>query len=252
MPKDPVKDFREFRQQQSITRKDRETALVEQWKAAPEHEKPKHLQPLLQAYEPTFNRKVNEWSRGARAIQPAAFKAELQKHFINALQTYDPTKAALSTHVEMRLQKAKRFVGTHQNLAYIPEGQARFIGPIQKARDELTEQFGREPTHTEIADHLGMQPHKVERLAKSLKKDIPASMLVNDPSAQTSSREREVLDLLQFNLSPEEKKVFDYLFGRNGMPKVLSTNDLAKKLNKSAPQVSRLKTSILNKYKQYA
>lgn len=252
MSKTPVTEFRDFRQQQSITRKEREAALVDQWKTAPEHEKPKHLQPLLQAYEPVFNRKVNEWSRGARAIQPAAFKAELQKHFINALETYDPARAALSTHVETRLQKAMRFVGRHQNLAYIPEGQARFIGPIQKARDELTEQFGRDPTHSEIADHLGMTPARVERISKSVKRDIPASLLVKDPTSQISSREREVLDLLQFNLSPDEKRVFDYLYGRNGMPVVQSTNELAKKLGKSAPQVSRLKTSILNKYKQYA
>jgi hypothetical protein len=252
MPKNPLSEFRDFRQQQSTTRKDRETELVDRWKAATDHEKPQHLLPLLKIYEPTFNRKVNEWSRGARAIQPAAFHAELQKQFINALHTYDPSKAALSTHVEMRLQKAKRFVGTHQNLAYIPEGQARYIGPIMKARDELQEQFGRDPTHSEIADHLGLTVNRVERLTKSLKKDIPASMLVNDPSAQSSSREREILDLLSYNLSQEEKHVFDHLFGRNGMPVIQSTNDLAKKLGKSAPQVSRLKTSILNKYKQYA
>lgn len=252
MPKNPIAEFRDYRQQQSITRKDRETDMVNRWKSAPEHEKPQHLQPLLQAYDSVFNRKVNEWSRGARAVNAAAMKAELQKQFINSLHTYDPEKAALSTHVETRLQKAKRFVGTHQNLAYIPEGQARFIGPIMKAKDELSEELGRDPTHSEIADHLGITPARVERLTKSLKKDIPASMLVNDPSAQTSSREREVLELLQYNLTPEEKKVFDYLYGRNGMPAIQATNELAARLGKSAPQISRLKTSILNKYKQYA
>src|SRR5690242_6177951 len=98
MPRNPLTEFRDYRQQESMTRKDRETELVEKWRQAPDHEKPKHLEPLLKSYEPVFNRKVNEWSRGARAIQPAAFKAELQKQFINALNTYDPTKAALSTH----------------------------------------------------------------------------------------------------------------------------------------------------------
>lgn len=252
MSKNPITEFKEYRQQTSTARKDKEVALWERWKKAPDHEKPDHLAPLLRAYEPTFNRKVSEWSMGARAIEPAAFKAELQKQFINALGNYDPSRAALSTHVEMRLQKAKRFVGTHQNLAYIPEGQARYIGPIQKARDELTEQFGRDPTHNEIADHLGMTLKKVEQISKSVKKDIPASLLVSDPSARASSRELEVLDLLQYDLSTEEKQVFDYLFGRNGMPQIQSTNDLAKKLKKSAPQISRLKSTILGKYKSFA
>lgn len=252
MPKNPVEEFRQYQSAQTDTRKQKEHVLWDAWKQAPAHEKPKHLEPLLQIYAPTFQKKVNEWSRGARAIQPSAFKAELHKQFINALETYNPTKAALSTHVETRLKKAQRFVTKHQNLAYIPEGQVAHIGRIMRAQSELGEQFGRDPTHDEIADHLGMTPKRVGTILHSMKKDIPASMLVTDQVTNISPREREVLDLLQFNLSQDEKQVFDLLYGRNGQPSIQSTNDIAKKLGKSAPQVSRLKTSIINKYKNYA
>jgi DNA-directed RNA polymerase specialized sigma subunit len=251
MAKNPLEDFLAEKEKTAETRRINEIKMWETWQQAPQHQKPDHLAPLLKAYEPVFNRKINEWSRGAKAIQPTAFKAELQRHFIGALETYDPNKAALSTHVETRLQKAKRYVVKHQNLAYIPEGQVAHIGRIRKAQDELQEEFGRVPSHDEIADHLGMSPKRVNTILSAVKKDIPASRFESDPTTSAIHREREVLDLLQYNLSPDEKQVFDLLYGRNGNAPVTSTNDLAKRLGKSAPQVSRLKTSILNKYKNY-
>ena len=247
----PLDELKEYKEAQVTTRKQNEIVLWESWKKAPEHEKPKKLAPLLKAYEPTFQRKIHEWSGGAVAIQPAAFKAELQKQFISALHNFDPEKAALSTHIETRLHKAKRFVIKHQNLAYIPEGQVAHIGRIRKAQDQLTEEFGRAPTTDEIADHIGMPPKRVATILNSLKKDIPSSRFEEDPTAKQHAREREVLGLLQFNLSPDEKEVFDHLFGQNGKAKIQSTNALAAKLGKTAPQISRLKTSILDKYKSY-
>lgn len=252
MAKNPLEELQEAKEKIAETRRQNDVHLWQQWQAAPESKKPDHLAPLLKTYEPVFNRKITEWSRGAKAIQPTAFKAELQKHFIGALESFDPSKAALSTHVETRLQKAKRYVVKHQNLAYIPEGQVAHIGRIRKAQDELHEELGHDPSHDQIADHLGMSPKRVGTILGSLKKDIPASRFESDPTTTAVHREREVLDLLQYNLSNDEKQVFDLLYGRNGSPKMQSTNDIAGRLGKSAPQISRIKTSILNKYKSYA
>lgn len=245
----PIDEFKSFKQRQADSRKQKEVALWEKWKQAPEPEKPEHLQPLLKAYAPTFARKVREWK--PPAIPESAFKAELHKHFVDALHNFDPNRAALSTHVEMRLQKGLRYVGKHQNMAYIPEGQTQYIGKIQKAHDELTEDFGRPPTNDEIADHLGLQPKKVETVRKSMKKDFAFSSLEFDNTTQPSSREQEVLSLLHFALTPDEKSVFNHVYGQNGAAKITETNELAQRLGKSPSQISRLKTSILTKYKQY-
>lgn len=247
----PIDEFREVKEKEAAVRKDREIAMWQKWKEAPEHEKPQHLAPLLKAYDPLFNRKVQEWSGRAVAVQPAAFKAELHKQFIGALNSFNPERAALSTHVETRLKKAQRFVVKHQNLAYIPEGQVVQIGKINKAVDTLTEELGRHPSDSEIGDHLGMTPKRVSTIMGAMKKDIPASRFEEDPTASSAMREREVLDMLQYSLNPEEKEVFNHLFGREGKATIQSTNELARKLNKSAPQISRLKTSILAKYKRY-
>ncbi len=249
MPKNPIEEFNSLKQRQAASRKQTEVGHWEKWKAAPEEEKPAHLQPLLKAYAPTFTRKVKEWK--PPAIPESAFRAELHRQFINALDSFDPNRAALSTHVETRLQKGLRFVGRHQNMAYIPEGQTQYIGKIQRAQDQLTEDFGRPPTHDEIADHLGISPKRVGTVIKSMKKDFAFSSLEFDNTTQPSSREQEVLSLLPFSLSSDEKEIFDHIFGQNGKTKVTETNELARRLNKSPSQISRIKTSILSKYKQY-
>ncbi len=149
------------------------------------------------------------------------------------------------------MQKAKRYNIRYQNIGYIPEGQARHIGPIMKAQDELQEQFGRDATADEIADHINMPVKKVTRIMTSQRRDIPASAFETDPHEMMLQRDDEVLSLLPYNLTPEEKTVFNHLYGLDGHQQIQSTNDLAKKLGKSPSQVSRLRTSVLDKYKQF-
>lgn len=245
----PLQDYLGSKQERSAQRQQHAIQHWEAWKGAPDHEKPEKIKPLLQAYAPTFTQKVQLWK--PPRIPESAFRADLHKHFVKALETYDPSKAALSTHVEMRLQKALRYTNKYQNLGYIPEGQTALIGRIQKARDELHEEHGREPTDDEIADHLGLAPKKVKTVRGSMKRDLPSSLWESDPLAQASSREQEVLALLPSVLSEEEKHVFDHIYGLNGKPKISDTGALATALGKNQSQISRLKSTIIQKFNQY-
>lgn len=244
----PLDDVLQEKEKRATERKAREVGLWQKWNES--GRKPMHLEPLLKAYQPLVEQKIREWK--PQAIPKSAFRAELQNHIIKALETYNPERAALSTHIGVRLQKAKRYMVQHQNLAYIPEGQVSYIGRINKAKDQLTDELGRAPTHSEIGDFVGLPPKRVATIMAATRRDIPMSMLETDPVGKNTMREREVLDLLQYNLTPDEKMVFNHLYGREGKPTVTSTGELATRLGKSPSQVSRLKTSILAKYKRYA
>jgi hypothetical protein len=156
----PVEDYVKEKTAAKEQRKKHELQLWQTWKE--QGEQPNHLQPLLKLYEPLLAQKVRLWK--APQVPESAFKAELQTHLIKAFQGYDPARgAAINTHVEKRLEKAKRYNNRYQNLAYIPEGQSGMIGSIAKARDVLTDQFGRAPTTDEIADHLSLTPKRLDR-----------------------------------------------------------------------------------------
>lgn len=244
----PVDDLLLTKEAELQKKRREELGHLETWRS--NGKQPEHLEPLIKAYEPLVAQKIRLWK--APAVPEAAFRAELQKHLIGAFESFDANRGAqLNTHVENRLQKAKRYNIRFQNIGYIPEGQARLIGPIQKAQNELAEQFGRDPTADEIGDHLGMQPKRVARIMQSQRRDIPASAFETDPAEMALQRDDEVLSLLPFNLTQDERTVFNHLYGREGHQQLQSTNDLAKKLGKSPSQISRLRTSILTKYQQY-
>lgn len=252
MPKtNPAEDFLSLKTKVAADKAEGDLKLWHAWDQG--GRSPELLQPLMQRYQPLINRKEREWR--APAVAPAAFKAELTKHFIGAAQTFDPERGvAFNTHVQNRIQKAKRFNAKHQNVGYIPEGQAKNIGPLQQMQNQLNEEFGRAPTHAELGERLDMPTAKVTSLMKAMRNDVPSSKFETDPGAFATSRESDVIRLMQRTphdyLTPDEVPVFRHIFGVGGAKKITDTTTLASTLGHSQPKVSRLKTSIAAKIKK--
>jgi DNA-directed RNA polymerase specialized sigma subunit len=256
----PVEELEESKQAAAQEKRDAEHMLWHQWNE--NGRKPKHLEPLLQAFEPTVRGKIRDWK--APRVNESAFRAELHTHMIKQFESYKPDRgASLRTWVENGIKKAMRYNAKNQNFAYIPEEPARFIGPIKKAKEELQEDLGRDPTHAEIAAHMNHMGSKTRMTAKKVgdiisfqREDLPSSGLPFDPNPHTGNREQEVLSLIQAELPavfphPDERAVFEHIYGINGKPQISGTNDLAKKLGKSPSQISRIKSSVGNKVKSY-
>jgi len=248
----PVDQLLNEKKAAAEAKQQKEMGHWEQWNKS---RSPDHLEPLLDLYQPLIRRKAQEYGSGAVLIPPPALEAELTKHVIGAFESYDPTRgASLNTHVQTRIQKAKRYVIQHQNLAYIPENPAGKIGPIARATDQLTEDFGRIPTPQEVADHLKMPVKTVARIQGAVLRDVPGSSVLSDEadtSMHLGPREDEILSLLPGVLTPDEREVFGFIYHSDPSQRVTSTTALARRLNKNASRVSRLKSSILAKAKSY-
>jgi hypothetical protein len=252
----PVEAYEQVKAAAKEQRKADEVALWRRWKEG--GEQPKHLAPLLKLYEPVFAKKTRDWK--APRVPESSFKGELHKHFIKALQKFDPNRnVALNTWVESMLPKAMRFNNRYQNLLYIPEGQAREIGKIQRATDALSEDLGRKPTSQEIAQHLGhpMTAKRVDTIRSAVRPAIPMSTSPDEAfdygtggEGQGRSFEDQQIAIAQnilpkiFPGKPEFHVLFNHVFGTNGAQKISSTTTLAKKMGKSQSQVSRMKTQM--------
>ena len=245
-------------------RKEHELSLWRKWKE--NGQKPEHLDPLLKLYAPVFTRKVSTWK--APMVPESAFRSQLQKHAIEAFRTYDPTKgAALNTHVENHLIKVQRYNNKHQNTGYIPEEKARYIGHINRAKDALLDELGREPTNEEIHAHMlkdpdhdfrKLTPKLVGEIQKAQRRDIPAGMFAGaeefdyTPGSNVGGRafEEQQLELAANTLhtifpnKPDMHTLFNYTFGKNDHPKITRTGALAKKMGKSDSQIARMKTQM--------
>lgn len=210
-----------------------------------------HLRPLLSSLRPLIRKQSNQWAI-QRDVPPAAIHAEFLNHAVKALETYDPSKSGLQTYLTYAMKKAPRFIKAHQNAAYIPETRSYSIQKFKDATTNLSDQLGRLPTQLELADHLQWSPKKVATMQKEVRNlsSNPVGQASFDPTEYIPSRQAETLRLLPYDLTPEERSVFEYLYGVGGKPK-LTPGEISKKLKMSAPKVSRVKASIAAKYARY-
>jgi DNA-directed RNA polymerase specialized sigma subunit len=254
---DPLDDALNSKQKLAAKNRAEDHALWQQWQQNPTQQT---LRPLMRRFEPVVRAKVQQYK--APNVNTAAFRSNLKLHLMNAFETFDPNRASLRTHAENHLKRSMRFNAQHQNYAYIPEGQTAYIGAIDRAKEELAEDAGEEPSHNQIAqfinsrpDLLGgkkrLTPSFVARVQGSRRKDVISSSVEGDIAPQAASRNEAVLGLLRPALKADEQTVFDHIYGVNGTTRIQSTSALAKKLGKSPSQVSRLKSRIAAQYKKY-
>lgn len=233
-----------------LSREEMRAKELEMWHTWKDRgESPQDMEPLLQSLQPVIQSQVRKF-RGT-PIHREVLRGEATRITLHALRKYDPTKAAIHTHLYNQMRGLQRFVIKHQNLSRITEDRASKIGRYQRAIDHLTDRFGREPTSQEIADEANITVQDVTNLGHELRADMIASGTPDDPFIDETPRVREVTKLIRFELGPEELLVFEYLTGTGGKPKITSTGTIATKLNWSASKVSQKKLSIKKHYDKW-
>jgi DNA-directed RNA polymerase specialized sigma subunit len=235
----------------------RDFELWKTWKDSGEH--PDHFRPLLHQFRGILNQGIRRWENQID-IPPAVIHAEFNKQFLNAARQYDPKKnASFGAYIkQFCLKKVGRYFTTYQNPARIVEtrsGHQR--GLYNNAVSVLSDQFGREPTTDELSEHLGWSPAEIGRARAEGRRMLTsgstaegATMQAKDESLNTPSRELEVLKLVKPMLTPEETKVYEYLVGDAGRPK-LKPGEIADREGWNPSKVTRYKNAIAAKIEQY-
>lgn len=239
-----------------------ELDLWKKWKTG--GEKPEDLDPLLKSFDRMIQLRASTFKNRVE-IPNEAIDFEHKNAVVKALRSFDPKKgAALGTHVSNRLsQTPVRFIKTNQNFARIVEPLSERIGDFNRLRSDLAERLGHEPDAQTMHDHLLTEDHPFERLRGMSLKDIKRlnteqrkttirTGLGEDAlnAFSTSSRNQEVVLLIQPQLTELERKVHELTFGLNGEP-ALKPGEIAKRLKLDNSKVSKLRTSIFNKMKPH-
>lgn len=235
---------------QRSEKKRQELDLWRQWKESKEN--PKYLEPLLTSLKPTIDYRVNMYAP-ANVYKPA-LRAKANNLTINALRRFDPTKAQLNTHVTNHLKGLNRWTGKHQNVARITEERIAIIGQYNASKSKLKELFGYEPTAQQIAEDLKIPVKTVKKLELENRSDLVASAFEGDAFADDLDMpqlDREIMNLLEYSLSTDELRMWEYLYGIKGKKQVVKGGDLARKLGWSQSKVSQVRKSIHDKLSFY-
>lgn len=176
-------------------------------------------------------------------------KAKADEILVDSVRTYDPNRGAqFTTHLHGNLRRMGRFTIQRANIAQIPESRAQKIGLYQQVRAGFMDERNRPPTVEEMADELQWPVREVQRLERELRLDIPSSsMPVPHSLDMTSAREDQILRDIWYELDPDQKRLFDYVMGAHGKPKIIEGKALAKKLGWSQAKVSQVRSSIARK-----
>ena len=209
---------------------------------------------------------VNDRARTVMALKPVLFKkhqqlagslpdsalgAEIVKHAVNGIDSYDPTKGAkLSTHVFNHIAQASRLNYTYQNVVRMSEDkqQGKFKH-YKKALDDLTSELNQDPTDQQIADRLEWKVKEVTDLKSGLFSDIFESRQEVAAESSQFSDDKTRMNYLMENLSPDETKFFkDKTSGMSQTDMALRHNVDVNKLNYTNRKLIGKVKELMEKY----
>ena len=226
-----------------------ELALWNQWR---EDSDPKKLNELVTSFQPVVNRTVRTYSTAA--IPRSALEAQAKNFLVSGLKTYDPSRGTqLNTHLINYQKGIYRFVNSHKNIVRIPEHRARKVGLFMNVFDKLEEENAREPTAVELAEELNWDIREVERMSKELVKDLighhEESIFNEFKRFDDCGENKEILEFIYYDLTPEEKLVYEYTYGWFGKPELITPNKIASATKMTPEKVRRIKRNISKKMK---
>jgi RNA polymerase primary sigma factor len=171
---------------------------------------------------------------------------------LDAARKYDPSRSRLQSHMLNQLQGLRRIQQKQQNVMRVPE---RILLESQKLRthhQELSDELGREPSDTELADALGVNTARLKQIRSYQPGMTSGQLEENDPTGvgyagKSLHARQEAANLwaqiVHQDLNPMDQKILEYSLGMNGNP-VLSNQEIASKLGRSPGAITQRKMKI--------
>lgn len=232
------------------------------WRANPNVE---DFTSLWNSHQPLINSATTKYVSTSN-LPKAAVRGQVMRQYVDALETYDPTRGAqLHTHVTYRLgQRVGRYIQRYANIGRIPDDRSWMIPMIQQRTAELTEQYGRPPSDSELADDVLLSqsnltalrrkqvtPKNVATLRKELRSDYLAESAGHESHLPGNSFVEQQAAFLHGSLNPDQQLVLEHTFGGFGKPIIEDPMHLGKELNMSPQKVRGIKKQIEKKLDYY-
>lgn len=220
------------------------------WQKAPS---PESNTKLLGTIQPVIDTAVNSYV-GSNASPIIKNRAKLMA--LKAMQTYDPKKGNVKTHLLSQMQSLRRLAAKEQNIISIPEQVGLDFQRLSAAENELRDNLSRDPTDDELADATGLSARRIRKI-RSFNQPVSEGMTTAQSAHSDDAANTDIastlpnyqkstdawLDFVHGDLSPVDKLIMDMTLGRNGRRRA-STQDIANRLNITPGAVSQRAAKI--------
>lgn len=224
------------------------------WKSDPN---PSNTGHLVKALSPVVDSAIRSYAGGPSNDSPT-LRSKAKLMIIKALKNYDPSRAKLRTHMMSQLQGLRRASAKEGQILSIPEQVAIDLGKLNESENFLRDKLNRDPSVIELADHTGISKKRIQYV-RSSRPTVSEGAISNirgaegsdkySPSVQAPQDNRAWQDFVYHDLEPIDQIIMEHSLGLYGK-RILSNQDVAKRLNLSPGAISQRKARIQSKLDQ--
>jgi DNA-directed RNA polymerase specialized sigma subunit len=199
---------------------------------------------LLRAASPMLDRIVAGTGQSGNPVQLG--RAKLL--FMKALPRYDG-RASIQTFAHTQLRPLIREQASQQSAVRVSREAGQIRRKIGMVEEQFIDQHGRAPSMAELADQTGYSIKQLQRVRSSNLPGVAESRIGTEPDGYQASDQAVEQDdnmwlqTVYYGLNPVNQFIMESTMGLNGQ-RVLSNQEIARKLKISPAAVSQRKASI--------
>lgn len=206
---------------------------------------------LLSTVQPVIDTAVSSYA----ANNPSpTIKTRARLMALKAMESYDPKKGNVRTHLLSQLQSLRRLSAQEQNIISVPEQVGLDFQRLNESENELRDRMGRDPTDDELSDHTNLSVRRIRKI-RAFHQPIPESATVIENEDESGdggvasvipgqTRGADAwMNFVYDDLGPTDKLIMDMTLGRNGR-RPASTQEIAKRLRITPGAVSQRAAKI--------
>ena len=207
---------------------------------------------ILKTIQPVIDTAVTSYAE--QSAHPT-IKSKARMMALKALNSYDPQRGNVRTHLLSQLQGIRRLSAQAQNIISIPEQVGLDFSQLNEQENQLRDAFGRDPTDDELSDATNLSKRRIQKI-RAFNQPVSEGTTTRDVTSEEnyggdvasvvpgSTRAADAwFNFVYDDLGPTDKLIADMTLGRNGRRKT-STQDIARRLNITPGAVSQRAAKI--------
>jgi RNA polymerase primary sigma factor len=223
---------------------------------------PQNNTALLKTLQPVLDTAVTSYAGGN---QSPTIKSRAKLMALKAMESFDPNRGNVRTHLLSQLQSLRRLSAQEQNIIHLPEQVGLDFQNLNESENELRDSMGRDPTDEELSNHTNLSVRRIRKIRK-FHQPISEGTVVgqesdeNDPTDIASQvpggghRAADAwMNFVYDDLGATDKLIMDMTLGRNGKRRT-PTQEIARKLGITPGAVSqraaKIQTMLDKRYTQ--